>query len=276
MKSISSFSPFIVFLISLIIIIHIRKDKRGENKLYITKKNAFATLVTPAFAMGAIALGHTLKKHHNDSYDMVCLVTNDVNSTWRTILKQWWIVKIVDDFIPFGGYRRSWTKIRLWYLTEYKKIVYMDTDTLVFSSLSELFHYPELSCATDASPPQICNTGVIVIEPSIDTYHDMIKQSKNRINSHGIGDQGFINRYFKNYVPIPSKFNIPRIQNTGLSQHFRKNLTAVVHYVCKKPWKCGRDGVSYCGCGMPWLNNVWWEMFDQACINRTCMETWKE
>jgi glycogenin glucosyltransferase len=56
----------------------------------------------------------------------------------------------------------------------------------------------------------------------------------------------------------------------------RMKTVKIVHMVCKKPWKCGREGVAYCGCGYPSLNEVWWRTWDEACAGRQCLETWKE
>ena len=239
------------------------------------KPMAFATLVTPAFAMGAVTLGHTLRKHHGNKYDMVCLVTIDVNATWRRILKQWWTVKLVEEYIPRPGFRRSWTKLRLWNMDKYSKIVYLDTDTLVIQPIDALFAYPELSCAVDPNPPQICNTGVMVLEPRPGTFKRMDKLARVDKLTLGVGDQSLINSYFRSFTPIPPVYNVPRTRTDGFADMWRENRTKVVHFVCKKPWKCGREGVSYCGCAYPELNQVWWDLWDEACAEHECMEWWR-
>jgi glycogenin glucosyltransferase len=93
---------------------------------------------------------------------------------------------------------------------------------------------------------------------------------------HGVGDQSFINSFFGSFTPISAIYNTPRTSTIGIGQYLQKNLTKIVHMVCKKPWKCGREGVSYCGCGYPSLNVVWWKNWDEACKDHLCMETWKE
>jgi glycogenin glucosyltransferase len=50
---------------------------------------AFVTVTTPAFCMGAVAIGHNLRKFHGQKYDLICLVTSDVNETWVAVLSQW-------------------------------------------------------------------------------------------------------------------------------------------------------------------------------------------
>ena len=273
--------PLIIAFISISSAWRLENDtlnnERKNNKLVnVTKKYAFATVTTPAFCMGAVALAQSLIDHHGDKYDYLCLVTKDVNKQWRSVLSQWWRVVEVPEYKPGFTYRRSWIKLNLWTFTEYEKIVYLDTDTLVFAPLDELFDANELSCVADTEPPQICNTGVLVLTPSMKTYHDMVKKSKSPFMNKPPGDQGFINAYFGGFNPLPSVYNVPRIDTPGFSKYYRQNKIKVVHFVCKKPWKCGREGVSYCGCGEPELNKVWFQVFDKACQNHTCLETWKE
>ena len=104
----------------------------------------------------------------------------------------------------------------------------------------------------------------------------MKKKSKDVMMNNPPGDQGFINAYFGTYHPLPPLYNVPRLDTSGFTEYYSKNQIKIVHFVCKKPWKCGREGVSYCGCGEPHLNVVWYQIFDKACANHTCIESWSE
>ncbi|KAK8836141.1 hypothetical protein M9Y10_039954 [Tritrichomonas musculus] len=295
-----NFSPFLIIICVLTLFIQshrssyndafYQKNQRTSNALKndsINKvfknqvfnpnsKYAFATLTTPAFCMGAIALGHTLTKYHGSKYDLICLVTPDINETWIKILSQWWRVVKVPNYKPFKGFRRSWAKVFLWDLTEYEKVVYFDTDMIVVGPLDELFTYNQLSCVPDTASPQICNSGVLVIQPKDGTTENMQKTAKKTKLLFGIGDQGFINSYFGRFTPLPSRYNVPRTQGSSFGWAYDNNITRVIHYVCKKPWKCGREGVGYCGCGYPSFNVLWWSVFDEACRNHECIESWAE
>jgi glycogenin glucosyltransferase len=275
------FSPFDFipwFVITATIFIHftIKPRQIPSDPPPSLNPYAFATLTTPAFCMGAVAVGHQLRKLHGFKYDLLCLVTPDVNETWVTILSQWWRVIRVPNYKPYPTFRRSWAKLFLWNLTEYQKLVYLDTDMLVLGTLDDLFQYPMLSCVSDPMPPQICNTGVLVIEPRAGLIDEMKKVVIEKQLFQGVGDQGFINAFFEGFTPLPPKYNIPRTQSLGLAQFLRTKMTKIVHMVCKKPWKCGREGMGYCGCGYPSLNERWWEIWDEACKGKLCMETWKE
>ena len=275
---------FCVFLLPFVVLmgtlwVHSDLNSMDSNLKKETVKGnkfGFATVSTPAFAMGAVVLGHLLEKYHGDRFDRICLVTPDVNETWRNILGQWWKVIPVKEFKPYVSFRRSWTKLHLWDQIEYKKLVYLDTDLLVLGDLSELFNYSQLSCAYDTNPPQICNTGVVILEPQEGMFEKMKHAIYEKKLYEGIGDQGFINSFFGSFTPIHPSYNVPRISGTGLGDQMKRNVTKIVHYVCKKPWKCGREGRAYCGCGYKRLNYVWWEHWDEACANKQCIESWKE
>jgi glycogenin glucosyltransferase len=207
--------------------------------------------------MGAVVLGYSLRKHHGDRYDRICLISRDVNLTWRAILGQWWVLKQVPEYKPMVHFRRSWTKFRLWGMTEYRKIIYLDTDAFVLGPIDELFKYAQLSCGCDPNPPQICNTGVLVIEPAPGLFARMDQMARVEAVRRGIGDQSSINAFFKRFTPLPAKYNAPRTIEPGLGDLLKRKAVKIIHFICKKPWKCGREGITYCGCGYPELNQVW-------------------
>lgn len=272
-------APLAIAVVAIVMNIQVRSGfvKKKINRIHNqTKEYAFATVTTPAFCMGAIALAQSLRNNHEDKYDYLCLVTKDVNAKWRRILSQWWRVVEVPEKKPHYWFRRSWIKLNLWTFTEYKKIVYLDTDTLCFANLDALFKEPELSCVADVSPPQICNTGVLVLDPNMTTYYDMLRKSKFPSLNNPPGDQGFINAYFGHFNSLPAVYNVPRLDTMGFADFYMNNKIKIVHFVCKKPWKCGREGVDYCGCGEPELNVIWYKIFDQACKDHECIETWAE
>lgn len=63
--------------------------------------------------------------------------------------------------------KRQFNKFRIWQLTEYEKIVYLDLDVLVVENIDELFERPDLSAAPDILTGDKFNSGVLVIKPSM-------------------------------------------------------------------------------------------------------------
>lgn len=74
----------------------------------------------------------------------------------------------------------TFTKIRAWTLTQFKKCVFLDADTLVIQNVDDLFEREELSAAPDIGWPDCFNTGVFVFAPSMDTYSNLIEHAKSK------------------------------------------------------------------------------------------------
>lgn len=254
---------------------HIESTKK-DNELNEQRNHfAFATLVTPAFAMGAVVLGSQLRSFHDDKYDLICIISQDVNETWRKILSQWWKIIPVKEYRPMMHFRRSWMKLYVFELEEYDKIVYLDTDIFVTKPIDELFSYPQLSCVPDVNPPQLCNTGVLVIEPKKGTFEKIDHLARVEQIRMGIGDQSSINAFFQKFTPLPPEYNSPRTIEPGLGHLIELNKSKNIHFICKKPWKCGRENMN-CGCGYFEMNRLWWDAWDAACQDHICMESWLE
>ena len=68
----------------------------------------------------------------------------------------------------------TFTKLKIWTLTQFKKCVFLDADTLVLQNIDELFDRDELSAAPDIGWPDCFNSGVFVFIPSMETYDSLI------------------------------------------------------------------------------------------------------
>lgn len=68
----------------------------------------------------------------------------------------------------------TFTKIHCWNLTQYRKCVFLDADTLVIQNCDELFERDELSAVPDIGWPDCFNSGVFVFEPSRATYEAIL------------------------------------------------------------------------------------------------------
>lgn len=70
------------------------------------------------------------------------------------------------------------TKLKIWSLTQFKKAVFVDADTLVLCNVDELFDRSELSAAPETGWPDCFNSGVLVFVPSLETYNSLVQYSK--------------------------------------------------------------------------------------------------
>lgn len=92
------------------------------------------------------------------------------------------------------------TKLYIFNMTQYHRIVFMDADTLVVGDLSPLFSCGQF-CATYINPCHF-NVGLMLITPNTSLFLDMIHQLPN-LPSYDGGDQGFLNSYFPQLLHAP-------------------------------------------------------------------------
>ncbi|CUM47690.1 uncharacterized protein AC631_01725 [Debaryomyces fabryi] len=107
--------------------------------------------------------------------------------------------------------KQTFTKIQLWSLTRYDKILYLDADTLpnvpkdksqgsILDLLKLEFPANKILAAPDSGFPDIFNSGVMLLKPNKSDYTNLlnlIEESKtNRKVSFDGADQGLLNQYF--------------------------------------------------------------------------------
>ena len=87
------------------------------------------------------------------------------------------------------------TKLHIFRLVQYKKIIFLDADVLPIRPLSHLFHITHpFSAVPDVGWPDIFNSGVLVISPGEDKFNDVRKILGTKGSWDG-GDQGVLNEW---------------------------------------------------------------------------------
>jgi glycogenin glucosyltransferase len=205
------------------------------------------------------------------------IITNDLNPedlvTSRTIYnnihikrfnesKYSQIEELKKKQMAFGDY----TKYEIFSLSEFKKIIFLDSDTIILGNIDYLIDFKEsFGCVRELFIDQY-NTGVMVIgnkylNPKI--TEDLI----NLTNVYGITehlDQDIINNYFIDVItPIPLEYNYLKIyskqifQNTGLPDYIK-----IIHYVVKKPWQ--QKPLVILEEGTLWTERYWFEYYSKV------------
>ncbi|KAI0558680.1 glycosyl transferase [Gracilaria domingensis] len=123
-------------------------------------------------------------------------------------------------------------KLQLWGLTRWRKILFLDADTIVRKNVAELFDAPGFSAVKDPVGMNY-NTGVIVIEPSRFVY-SLIINNYVHAGSYNVGDQGALNALidFEAWNALPMRYNT---FHTAPKESFEE--AKIVHYSGDaKPW----------------------------------------
>lgn len=102
----------------------------------------------------------------------------------------------------------SLTKLHLFRLTQYSKVIFLDADTLVLRPLSHLFDAPHaFSAAPDSGWPDAFNSGFMVATPSEETFEGLGDMMAERGSWDG-GDQGLLNDYFPSWNRLSFTYNV--------------------------------------------------------------------
>ncbi|KAK4514261.1 uncharacterized protein ATC70_001852 [Mucor velutinosus] len=246
---------------------------------------AYVTLVaTDSYAAGALVLAHRLRDL-GSSKEIVCLVTPTISSQVQKILSN--ICTLVQvDTLRSSDHKNlqllgrpeldiTFTKIQLWKLTQYKKIVFLDADTYPIQNIDQLFERPSFSAAPDAGWPDCFNSGVFVAEPSDAVYNGLCQLANDKGSFDG-GDQGLLNSFFSTWPTspehrLPFTFNTTPTSQYGYApaqNEFGQNIS-IVHFIGEnKPWKYQRfaDG-RVLPLGSTWegtkhMIQAWWNTWD--------------
>ncbi|KAJ2895207.1 Glycogenin-1 [Zalerion maritima] len=160
----------------------------------------------------------------------------------------------------------AFTKINLWKLTQFRKIVYLDADVLALRAPDELFDLPHaFSAAPDIGWPDLFNTGVMALTPNMGDYYALLAMADRGISFDG-ADQGLFNMYFKNdFHRLSFTYNVtPSVHYQYLPayRHFQSSIN-MVHFIGKKkPWSLARDADKG---DSPHSDMVgrWWAVYDK-------------
>ncbi|GER42671.1 plant glycogenin-like starch initiation protein [Striga asiatica] len=218
------------------------------------RREAYATVLhsSESYVCGAITLAQSLLRSGTHR-DLILLLDLSISEPKRAALAQagWtlrFIHRIRNPRAEKNSYNEyNYSKFRLWQLTDYDKVIFIDSDIIVLRNLDILFQFPQMSATgNDAS---IFNSGIMVIEPSNCTF-DMLMQKRKEIVSYNGGDQGFLNEVFVWWHRLPRRVNFLKNfwSNSSTEAGVKNQLLGSdppklysIHYLGLKPWNCYRD-----------------------------------
>ncbi|WOK97670.1 hypothetical protein Cni_G06378 [Canna indica] len=218
------------------------------------RREAYATVLhsSDAYVCGAIALAHSIRRT-GSARDLLLLHDSSISGAQlRALVAAGWLPRQIERIrnprAQRGTYNEyNYSKLRLWQLTEYHKVVFVDADILVLRNLDLLFHFPQISAA--GNDGVIFNSGIMVIEPSNCTFRALMERRDDVVSYNG-GDQGFLNEVFVWWHRLPRRVNFLKNfwSNTTAEASMKNHLFAAeppelyaIHYLGIKPWMCHRE-----------------------------------
>ncbi|KAL1188124.1 putative UDP-glucuronate:xylan alpha-glucuronosyltransferase 4 [Cardamine amara subsp. amara] len=207
---------------------------------------AYVTVLhsSEAYVCGAIALAQSIRQSGSHK-DMILL--HDHTITNRSLIglsSAGWNLRLIErirsPFATKDSYNEwNYSKLRVWQVTDYDKLVFIDADFIILKKLDHLFYYPQLSAS--GNDKVLFNSGIMVLEPSPCLFKDLMEKSF-KLESYNGGDQGFLNEIFVWWHRLPKRVNTMKYfdENSQRPHELPENLEGV-HYLGLKPWVCYRD-----------------------------------
>ncbi|XP_076931551.1 UDP-glucuronate:xylan alpha-glucuronosyltransferase 2-like isoform X2 [Bidens hawaiensis] len=232
----------------------VEKLKKTNTRTKSRKREAYATVLhsSESYVCGAIMLAQTLLKT-GTKRDLILLIDTSISIAKREALAAaGWTIRIIERIRNPRAEKNSYneynySKFRLWQLTDYDKIIFIDSDIIVLRNLDIVFSFPQMSAVGNDN--SIFNSGIMVIEPSNCTFMHFMQQTEEIISYNG-GDQGFLNEIFVYWHRLPRRVNFLKNfwSNTTVETSMKNQLFGAdppklyaIHYLGLKPWACYRD-----------------------------------
>ncbi|KAK3070777.1 glycogenin glucosyltransferase [Teratosphaeriaceae sp. CCFEE 6253] len=250
----------------------------------VTGEDVYCTLVmTDAYLPGAAVLAHSLRDA-STTKKLACLVTQDSlrSSTiaeLRTLYDYVIPVERIGNPSPANLYLMdrpdllyAFTKIHLWSLTQFRKVVYVDADIVALRAPDELFEVKDdFAAAPDIGWPDAFNTGVMALTPNVGVY-SALRTLAAAGDSFDGADQGLLNQYFehKAWKRLSFTYNCTPSASYQYEPAYRyhKSGISMVHFIGSgKPWQRERSAAtsgSGGGSGVyQELLSRWWAVYDR-------------
>ena len=227
----------------------------------------------PEYVWGAAVAAWCLRKHSDREIHF--MVTEAVDESARKFLAQVGTGLIETKLVRMPGsvtdrFRDNYTKLRIFDLTQFERVVYLDADVMPILPLDDLFEMSDLPTAAEdpgRGRANYFNSGVLSLKPDNELYNRMLSACRRDPHDWGCAEQDFLNWWFgpaprwirperlrnligrymhKRWQTIPYEYNA-----IHLADHISKGYDPVgVRLVHEKLWEQN---------GLPEFEQRWWE-----------------
>ena len=182
---------------------------------------AYITLLSNEnYLEGILVLNESLKKA-NSVYPLYCMLSPNVDNSIQKRLEKANIncIRINKSVIDnqksvnneyFSYWNYTFDKLLIWGLTQFEKLVYLDSDMVILKNIDLLFDKESFSavCAGKSFPGNDSwielNSGLIVLTPDIKIEKQLIELTPTIIEEYKkqnkpLGDQDIINNFLSNW-----------------------------------------------------------------------------
>ena len=218
------------------------------------KKYAYVTLTSnDLFVPGAVAAIKSIIMT-GTKYPVYCMVSSDVSEENNGLLEAAGAAVLVvpkihsttsgeeGDRFEIGKNWLTFTKLNVFNLDQFDKIVYVDADCVVLQNVDEMFDFPSPSGYLLAHTGEL-EAGVLVLEPSKEVFDELMiyKDKENWVNH----DQSLLNWYFrektKNFNRLSNIYHFcHKLYHNDDPALINKRKAKIIEFNGYKPWIPGR------------------------------------
>lgn len=242
-----------------------------------------------SYLEGVLTLNESLKKTHS-KYPLVCLLSSNLDIDAQHTLSSYGIdtIQLKEPAISFSANNESrfsnwdftFDKLKIWGLTQFEKVVFIDSDMIVTKNIDHLFEKPDFSAALAGVLFPTCeglnflNSGLVVLTPDISIEQELITIAKElvpamRQEGKPVGDQDIINAFYPDWFEhkdlilddgynLYSRYLQCYIRHYGYSMREKGKPIYIIHYVgVQKPWMVNSIA-GFCKMVFSWFPNVYY------------------
>lgn len=271
---------------------------------------AWTTLLTqPDYLPGVITLQRSLHQHQSQ-WPLVVMVTHIIDKASRQQLEaEGCQVVEIEPLYPHAElsshyaaaqFGEVWSKLRIWSLIDYQRLVFLDADMLVVKNMDELFELPlpaghiaachacrcnpnQIASYPASWQPSAChytwqereeaapdeldlylNGGFLVLEPS-QQMADVLAQrvaAISDLSQYPFSEQDLLNEVFKDkWLPLSYGYNALKTLPFQHKRLWKMSEVKNIHFILKKPWqKPAHPTAEQKDRDTP-LDQLWWDHY---------------
>lgn len=223
-------------------------------------KQAYITIVSSEDYLEGVRILYYSMQKVKSAYPLYVLLSESI-AHLRPKVEKWGLPVLVAKDISLGEFeakndRQYWNntffKLRIFELTQFEKLVYLDNDIILLKNLDHLFSCEHITAVQGGKLVyhwEDMSSGLMVLRPSVEEFHGLIDVipivCKRKIEENcGFGDQDILSYYYKNVHQVwPEEHRLDETYYGmvrcihELAVHYGYRNMKVVHFSGeKKPW----------------------------------------
>lgn len=224
------------------------------------KNYAYVTMSTnDLFIPGTVTVVKSLKMS-GTSYPICCMVSDEVSEENKQTLESLGCEVLVvpkihstssgeeGDRFEIGKNWLTFTKLNVFNLLQFDKVVYVDADCIVLQNIDEMFEFEPLSGYLLAHTGEL-EAGILVLKPDKKEFEDLLAHKDER--NWKTHDQTLIDWYFREknnkFHPMANEYHFcHKLYHNEDPRLFFEGKAKIIEFNGYKPWipdrwKAGED-----------------------------------